>query len=688
MINHSVKIKSKNKTKSKSKSILKSKNKSILKSKNKSILKSKSKVLLYKKLYNEVNKLEEDKKKIDSKIMKHEKMKLLKVVWILPHSDESYLKVRNIVLQNIEKLGFYVSFYKKYLEEDEIKAHIENMKRSKKSGINSKSKIEIKNKIYNDFNKAILKEEEEINYYSLYPKYKELQNTVKELLTKDIHTQNKYLLQNEYLSYKDTSFYVKKDTYIYKGVKYFYSKKDELPFFKKIKYGYYGDKYIALKYAERYSGGLQVYKAKKELKFFNVTNDKNIQYILSLINENSTKKFFKNITYKYFAHCIKMKYGVNINKYEQAYLLTLYLNYYPELWLSKMEDKDYLPITDYTGWYFGHGFIDRICVEGIMNLIGNEYDGATSIAGYYTPYMGQTQNEVIIWNQYENLERIENDELDSMTFRKTLPFDTSKIVLNEDIASFNKNFKFNLFYHNHFFTNKKIFDVPKKNNSNHLKILSLNVNNFVSIHLLDHFSNITKSLLQMLKLYDVDICFLQEYYKSDKIIDKEYHIIQNVKHNGLVVLYKKTIELKNIYSIKLHYDKELKNHQFALFFEYNNRKFSLTQLENGKRFTNRDYTIVLPNEFIEIANFNSNLRIQQLEDILKENPDVIVGSMNFNKYDKELLFMLKHKYYTNFVDYTSVHGTQVDFIFSKKEYSFIKTINFAFSEHLPLFAIV
>ncbi len=101
MINHSVKIKSKNKTKSKSKSILKSKNKSILKSKNKSILKSKSKVLLYKKLYNEVNKLEEDKKKIDSKIMKHEKMKLLKVVWILPHSDESYLKVRNIVLQNI-----------------------------------------------------------------------------------------------------------------------------------------------------------------------------------------------------------------------------------------------------------------------------------------------------------------------------------------------------------------------------------------------------------------------------------------------------------------------------------------------------------------------------------------------------------------------------------------------------------
>jgi endonuclease/exonuclease/phosphatase family metal-dependent hydrolase len=192
----------------------------------------------------------------------------------------------------------------------------------------------------------------------------------------------------------------------------------------------------------------------------------------------------------------------------------------------------------------------------------------------------------------------------------------------------------------------------------------------------------------MLKLSDVDLCFIEEYYISDNIIDKNYNVIQNPKHIGLVVLYKKTIELKNIYSIKLHNKKGFDNRRFALFFDYNDRKFALTHLEIGKRFINRDYSIVPPNEFIEIANFNSNLRIQQLEEILKENPDVIIGDMNFNKYDKEFLFMLKNKYYTNFVDYTSIHGTQVDFIFSKKPYSFIKTINFSFSDHLPIFAIL
>ena len=62
--------------------------------------------------------------------------------------------------------------------------------------------------------------------------------------------------------------------------------------------------------------------------------------------------------------------------------------------------------------------------------------------------------------------------------------------------------------------------------------------------------------------------------------------------------------------------------------------------------------------------------------------------MNFNKYDKEFIYMLKNKYYTQFVDFTSVHGTQVDFIFSKSPYNFAKTIPYSFSDHLPLFAIL
>jgi hypothetical protein len=706
------KSKSKSVTKSKSKSVTKSKGKSVTKSKGKSVTKSKSKIgnnvvknviLKYKKIYDEEKMLENDKKKMHG-LKSHPKLKNFKALWIIPRSGDVYEKNRAMVLNLKFKLGFYITFYKKYLNEDEIKEFIKDIKKismeSNNKNLNNDFK-EIKNKIYDDFEKILIstpdndnKDNKVVNYYDSYGPYKVLQENLNKMNEMSIKELNTYFLQNEYLPFEN-SFYVKKGTNIYKGVKYFYSKKDELPFFETVKYGYYGDKYIALKYAKRYSGGLQVYKAKKDLKFFDVTNDDNIKYILSLIDENSNEKFFRDVTYKYFAHCVKMKYGININKYYQAYLICLYFNYYPEQWLSKMEDKDYLPTTSvngkrYTGWYFGHGFIDRICVEGIMHLIKDKYDGATSYAGYYTPYMGITQNEVIIWNQNENLERIEKDELDSMLFKKTLPFDVSKMAFNEKMSSFNANFKFNLFYFNNYFNpKKKAFDIPKElNNKDHMKIISLNMHNFVSLNLKDNFENISKALLQMLKLYDVDFCFMEEYYLPDKIIDSNYNIIHDVSHLGLVVLYKKSLEVKNIYSIKLNNKKGFDDRRYALFFEHNNKKYALTHLEIGKRFIGRDNTIVLPEEFLNIAEFNSNIRIAQLQEVLKENPDIIIGDMNFNKYDKEFIFMLKNKYYTQFVDSTSVHGTQVDFIFSKNPYNFAKTIPYSFSDHLPIFAIL
>ncbi len=675
-----------------------------LKSKSKSKNKKESK-LKYKKIYDEEEILENDKKKMVG-LKKHKTLSKFNTIWVVSHSYDTYKKNRDMVLKLKLKLGFYITFYKKYLNEDEINEFIKNMKqKSLNSNKNLNNNFKnIKNKIYDNFEKILIKTQttdeddkneknKTVNYYNKYAPYKELQNNLNKMSDMTINELNKYFIQNEYLPYEN-SFYVKKGTNIYKGVKYFYSKKDEIPFFEKVKYGYYGDKYIGFKYAKRYSGGLQVYKTKKDLKIFDITNDDNIKYILSLIDEKSKKKFFKDVTYKFFAHCVKMKYGVNINKYYQAYLISIYFDYFPEQWLYKMEDKDYLPTTDsngktYTGWYFGHGYIDRVCAEGIMLLIQDKYDGLTCISGYYTPYMGTTQNEIIIWNQYDNLERIDNDPLDSMIFKNTLPFDVSKMVFNENMSNYNKNFKYNLYYFNNYFTNKKDFEIPKElNNKEHVKVISLNIHNFVSLNLNDNFTNISKALLQMLKLYDVDICFIEEYYKNDKIIDSKYNIIHDLSHIGLVVLYKKTLELNNIYFITLNNIKGFDKRRFALFFEYNNKKYALTHLEIGERFIARDNNIVSPNEFLRIAEFNSSIRIKQLEQILKENPDVIIGDMNFNKYDKEFIFMLKKKYYTQFVDFTSIHGTQVDFIFSKTPYNFAKTIPFSFSDHLPIFAIL
>jgi hypothetical protein len=80
---------------------------------------------------------------------------------------------------------------------------------------------------------------------------------------------------------------------------------------------------------------------------------------------------------------------------------------------------------------------------------------------------------------------------------------------------------------------------------------------------------------------------------------------------------------------------------------------------------------------------NKSKTILKSEDKLK----TILKSKSKSKSIKLLYTKGYNEIDTNFVDYTSIHGTQVDFIFSKKPYSFIKTINFSFSDHLPIFAI-
>ena len=92
-----------------------------------------------------------------------------------------------------------------------------------------------------------------------------LSRTTKILDWKNIKEKIETSFENKFT--KDGSNYIfKKGNYIYKGTKYFYKPEDEKQFFDTLPFGYYGDKYVAYYYSKRYSGGLQVYKLRKDLK--------------------------------------------------------------------------------------------------------------------------------------------------------------------------------------------------------------------------------------------------------------------------------------------------------------------------------------------------------------------------------------------------------------------------------------
>ena len=44
--------------------------------------------------------------------------------------------------------------------------------------------------------------------------------------------------------------------------------------------------------------------------------------------------------------------------------------------------EQYINDKSYTGWYFGAGYLDRICAYGIQLLFKNKFDGISSKSGF------------------------------------------------------------------------------------------------------------------------------------------------------------------------------------------------------------------------------------------------------------------------------------------------------------------
>ena len=233
-----------------------------------------------------------------------------------------------------------------------------------------------------------------------------------------------------------------------------------------------------------------------------------------------------------------------------------------------------------------------------------------------------------------------------MQFIKHLHFNPLEINFDIKLSIKNDNFRMINFYNNNKIDKQEINNLRKINlNKNQLKIMSLNVHNFKSINLNETSDFILKKLLDFIEKINVDICFLQEYYTDLQINSEKYNYIKNIDHIGLVILYKNNLKIKNINFFKLNNESNFDQRRFCLHFKLNNKKFSSTHLEIGKRFYDRTGTLYNPKELYEVINFNYKLRKNQIKQILESvpEPDFIIGDFNFNSLDKEFEYLTKKK---------------------------------------------
>jgi endonuclease/exonuclease/phosphatase family metal-dependent hydrolase len=516
---------------------------------------------------------------------------------------------------------------------------------------------------------------------------------------------------------KHVTLNIKKGDSIYKGTRDFVTLPADNKFVENsdpIQPYWFGSNMIGYQYSKTYQAGLNAYKFKYDSKLFIVNDTRNEKVLIDAIN-NLTEDAIKKIGHskKDILDSARVKYGYDCNIGYQIKYIERYTGY-PDLWIARYIDKQfyYPEIFKYRNKrIFGAGKLDRVFGRFMCYFCNmNDYIGYCSLYNYSIFYaLGLLGDEMVICDQNKNIERDINDELDWYQWKKYVDID-----FDSDIF---KNYLFNPIFHtkkyigvfkqyyNNQLDNKRNDDILKyiKKTKPKFKFITLNVHNFVSSNLNDTFEITINKLKELLDKFDIDFCFLEEYtsYVKDEYVENifnEYNILKTPnlgdrkdKFFGNVLLSKDKIKKFEI--IQLSQKKH--ERRMAIIFEIDNKnvkdiKFCGTHLEIGERYTERSGAFKKEEQIIDIYNNNANKRILELNKIMNNKPDIIMGDFNFTKEDPEFEHIstsykdtLKEEYPTLF------NNERVDFIISKKNIkceSFV--VSYPYSDHLPIIGLL
>lgn len=512
---------------------------------------------------------------------------------------------------------------------------------------------------------------------------------------------------------------IKKNEHLYKGTHSFITPEKEKKFLEKsdsLQPYWFGANLVGYLYSQRYNGGLNSYKLKNDTNLFIINDTRNEKTIINFVN-NLNEKDLKIIGFSKYEiiESVRVSYGYDCNIGYQINFIKKY-NKYPDFWMSRYVDKKLVhpEIMKYRNKrIYSAGKLDRTFGRFMCYFCSkNNYNGYCTLFNYTIFFTyGVLHDEIVICDQDENVERDINDPLDWYQWKHLIP-------INFDSEIF-KNFIYNKNFYSYGFVNifKNYYDnqLDNKRNSHILdiirdtkpkfKFITLNVNSFMSPNNNDTFEIIINKIKNLLDIFNIDFCFLQEYCSnvSDEYIESiftNYNILKsqkldlkNSKYFGNILLTKDKLN-KYQFNVLSEY-KNVK--RISLNFEINNKNakdliFCSTQLEIGDSYKERNQSFKSHENIIDTYNKNVNERILEINKIIDIKPDVILGNFNFTKDDPEYEHIsnsykdsIKEEYHT------LPNNERVDYIFTNKSKNIncnSYVVSYPYSKNLPVIGLI
>jgi endonuclease/exonuclease/phosphatase family metal-dependent hydrolase len=518
----------------------------------------------------------------------------------------------------------------------------------------------------------------------------------------------------------DITLDVSTGEYIFKGTRDYITIENESKFLENadiLQPYWFGSKIVGYSYSKTYKGGLNAYKFRKDSRLFIINDTRNEKILINFINglKESDFKMIKHSKQE-ILDSIRIKYGYDCNIGYQIQYIQKYTKY-PFLWIARyINKKAFMPeIMKYRNKrIYGAGKLDRVFGRFMCHFCSkNNYIGYCSLFNYTVFYsQGVLGDEIVICNQKDNLIRDTEHELDWYQWKKFLPFDIeSKIFKNYVLNPSFHNKKFLGVFKQYFDNqldndrNKKILNIINKTRPK-FKFITLNVHSFISSNLNDNYETTLIKLKELLEIFNIDFCFLEEYssYNNDIFIENiftNYNILKssNIGNKedrffGNVILSKDIIINHKIINLPNLKGKPTRN---AILFSIDNKnvkgiKFIGTHLEIGDRYTERSGSFRDHAQIVDIYMKNVETRTLELNTIIKYQPNIIMGDMNFTNDDIEYKNIIKKSIYRDTIEEeypTLFNCERVDFIFSDKKIkckSYV--ISYPYSDHLPVLGLI
>lgn len=224
-------------------------------------------------------------------------------------------------------------------------------------------------------------------------------------------------------------------------------------------------------------------------------------------------------------------------------------------------------------------------------------------------------------------------------------------------------------------------------------IISINVHSFISAYENIDEKTMIKKLLDFLSQTKPTILVCQEFpfenidYFIKKYKPKCYLSVPNGTTNeeDLRLLVCSTIDLTinpvNTINEPLN---DLIIFRQSIMVNYNNKKILFTHGPIGELYIYRKKFDDDIEFFNKLYKKNTQMRLDFYTDILKLEPDMVIGDLNFLSVNEEELSLFKNYLHDN-IGNTSIYGVNPDWIFYKPHIKGTTTVyNWNYSDHLPI----